>query len=76
MESMEDAQKVLDAYHSEQSVILGRSSQGFPIIQVDSVTGTNVNIGAGITAQPTNVFMIKGSASPSVVPISPTPKLR
>jgi hypothetical protein len=76
MESMEDAQKVLDAYHSEQSVILGRSSQGFPIIRVDSVTGTNVNLGAGITAQPTNMFMIKGTASPSVVPVSPTPKLR
>ena len=76
MESMEDAQKALDAYHAEEAVILGKSSQGFPVIRVDSVTGTNVNKGAGITGQSTNIFMIKGTASPSVVPVSPTPKLR
>ena len=76
LDSIEDAQRVLDAYHAEDVVILGKSSQGFPIIRVDTITGTNVNVGAGITAQPTNVFMIKGTASPSVVPVSPTPKLR
>ena len=76
LDSIEDAQKVLDAFHAEEIEILGKSSQGFPIIRANTVTGTNVNVGAGITAQPTNVFMIKGTASPSVVPVSPTPKLR
>jgi hypothetical protein len=35
------------------------------------MVGTNVNIGAGITEQPTNVFMIKGTVNPTVVPTNP-----
>lgn len=66
-----DAQAVLDKYHSGDSVILGKSQAGFPIVRVDGVTGINVNLGAGISSQPTNIFMIKGTASPSVVPMNP-----
>jgi hypothetical protein len=71
LNSIDDAQAVLDAYRSGSATILGRHPQGFPVIRVEGITGTNVNIGAGITNQPTNVFMIKGTASPSVVPINP-----
>ncbi|NBF04888.1 hypothetical protein GV819_21615 [Pseudomonas sp. Fl5BN2] len=70
-----DAQKVLDAYRSGNAVILGKNAQGFPVVRVDGVTGTNVNIGAGISSQPKNVFVIKGTKNPSIVPTSPNPKL-
>jgi len=71
MNSKADAQKVLDAYHKGSAKIIGRSSQGFPLVRYNGVAGTNVNLGAGFRNQPTNVFMIKGTKSPSVVPVSP-----
>jgi RHS repeat-associated protein len=71
LNSMDDANAVLEAYHSGAATILGRTKSGFPVVKVDGVTGTNVNRGAGILEQPTNVFMIKGTTSPSVVPINP-----
>jgi hypothetical protein len=69
--SVDDAQAVLDAYHSGSATILGKSPQGFPIVRFDGITGTNVNVGAGIRDQATNVFMIKGTSRPSVVPTNP-----
>jgi len=75
LKDISDAQKVLDAYRSGNAIILGKNAQGFPVVRVDGVTGVNVNIGAGINSQPTNVFIIKGTKSPSIVPTSPTPKL-
>lgn len=71
LDSVADAQKVLDAYRSGQAKIIGTTSQGFPIVRFDGVTGTNVNLGVNITNQPTNVFIIKGTKSPSVVPTNP-----
>ena len=71
MDSFDDAQAVLDAYKSGSGTIIGKSSQGFPIVRVDGVKGTNVNVGAGIESQSTNVFMIKGTKSPGVVPVNP-----
>ncbi|MNT97783.1 hypothetical protein D3C72_2401820 [compost metagenome] len=68
---MADAQKVLDAYHGGQVTILGKNAQGFPVVKFEGVTGTNVNIGVGIIQQPTNIFIIKGTKSPSVVPANP-----
>ena len=70
-DSKADAQAVLDAYHSGTATIIGKSSQGFPVVRYEGVTGTNVNLGAGFSNQPTNVFFIKGTASPSVVPTNP-----
>ena len=70
--SIEDAQAVLDAVHSGDAKLLGTSKSGNLVYRCDAVTGTNVNIGAGVTGQPTNVFMIKGTTSVSVVPTSPT----
>ncbi|MDI2254445.1 two-partner secretion system putative hemagglutinin TpsA2 [Pseudomonas aeruginosa] len=71
LNSVSDAQKVLDAYHTGQVKILGRNAQGFPVVKFEGVTGTNVNLGVGITDQATNVFIIKGAKSPSIVPTNP-----
>ena len=68
---MDDAQKVLDAYHAGKVQILGKNNQGFPIIKYEGVTGVNVNKGAGIDSQPTNVFIVKGTTKPSIVPTNP-----
>jgi hypothetical protein len=56
---------------ASEGTYLGTSSQGHLVYRFNGVTGTNVNVGAGITGQPTNVFMIKGTVSPSVVPTNP-----
>lgn len=69
--SREDAQRVLEAYHSEAAKIIGKNAKGQPIVRFDGVTGVNINRGAGVTNQPTNVFLIKGTKNPSVVPINP-----
>jgi RHS repeat-associated protein len=71
LNSLDDAQKVLDAVHSGEAVYIGTNNAGHPVFSYYGVTGTNVNLGAGIIEQPTNLFMIKGTSSPSVVPISP-----
>ncbi|MCG6146457.1 polymorphic toxin-type HINT domain-containing protein [Leptospira bandrabouensis] len=71
LDSVDDAQSVLNAVHSGDATLLGTSKAGHLVYRFDGVTGTNVNLGAGIKNQPTNVFMIKGTSSPSVVPTSP-----
>jgi hypothetical protein len=71
LNSLDDAQKVLGAYRSGSTTILGRSKDGFPVVRYDGVTGTNINVGAGISGQPTNIFMIKGTKNPSIVPMNP-----
>lgn len=71
MNSVSDAQKVLDAYHSGQVKILGKNGQGFPVVKFEGITGTNVNLGVGITDQPTNVFVIRGTKKPSIAPTNP-----
>jgi hypothetical protein len=71
LNSVDDAQSVLNAVHSGKATFLGTSKVGHQVYRFNGVTGTNVNVGAGITGQPTNVFMIKGTTSPSVVPTSP-----
>ncbi len=71
LNSIDDAQAVLDAVHSGQATFLGTSKAGHQVFRLNSVTGTNVNLGAGVSGQSTNVFMIKGTTSPSVVPTNP-----
>ena len=71
LNSVDDAKSVLNAVHSGKATYLGTSSQGHLVYRFNGVTGTNVNLRAGITGQPTNVFMIKGTTSPSVVPTNP-----
>lgn len=71
LSNQKDAQAILDAYKSGQATVVGQTKQGFPIVKFDGVTGTNVNIGANIPSQPTNIFIIKGTKSPSIVPTNP-----
>lgn len=71
MNSVSDAQSVLDAVHTGKATFLGTNKAGFPVFLFKGVTGTNVNVGAGITGQSTNVFIIKGTTSLSVVPTNP-----
>ena len=71
MRFREDAQRVLDEWHANDIEILGRHGQGFPVVRSSNVTGTNINVDAGFPSQTTDVFMIKGTRSPSVVPMNP-----
>ncbi|WP_264595544.1 hemagglutinin repeat-containing protein [Sphingobium sp. B12D2B] len=72
MASLSDAQAVLDAYHAGNATIVGKTVQGDPIVQVDGIVGINKNAGSGYDNQPTNIFIIKGTKSVSVVPTSPS----
>jgi len=71
MRSQVDAQQVLDAYRSGDATVLGQTQQGFPVVRYDGVTGLNNIPGAGFVNQETNVFIIKGTSSPSIVPTNP-----
>lgn len=62
---------MINAVHSGEAEFVGTMKGGHQVFKFTGVTGTNVNAGAGITNQSTNLFMIKGTASPSVVPINP-----
>jgi hypothetical protein len=68
--SANDAQQVLDEFHSGAAEVLGLKGSDI-VIRVRSVTGVNVNLRAGFPNQPTDVFFIKGTRSPSVVPYNP-----
>lgn len=69
--SLDDARQVLTDYHNGDAVVLGRTAHGDIVVRTNSVTGYNNNVGAGYLDQPTNVFIIKGTSSPSVVPTNP-----
>lgn len=71
LNSVDDAQSVLDAMHSGSATVLGKTNQGHIVVRFEGVTGFNNNAGAGFVNQPTNVFMIKGTTKPSVVPTNP-----
>ncbi|MFK7941455.1 MAG: hypothetical protein AB8B85_00840 [Paracoccaceae bacterium] len=71
MNSKEDAQKVLDEWHAGDLEIIGKNPNGFPVVRSPTTTGTNVNVGAGYPQQSTDVFIIKGTSSPSIVPTNP-----
>jgi hypothetical protein len=71
LNNVEEAQKVLDAYHSGEATVLGTAKNGHLVIRYDGVTGINVNTKSGYPMQPTNVFLIKGTAHPSIVPTNP-----
>jgi len=65
------AQNVLDAFHDGSGQILGVTRNGHIVVQVPSVNGFNNNPLNNYVDQVTNVFFIKGSSSPSVVPANP-----
>jgi len=72
LQSLDDAQAVLDAVHDGSATVLGTSKQGYLVVRVEKVTGFNNNPRSGFVDQATNVFYIKGSTKPSVVPHNPT----
>lgn len=72
LNSVADAQAVLDAYHSGSASILCKTRSGFPVARVPGIRETNVNVGADIQGQFTDVFFIKGTAKPSFVPTNPS----
>lgn len=61
---------MLDDFHSGGATVLGVKGNDI-VIRTNNVTGFNHNPGAGYPNQATNVFFIKGGASPSVVPYNP-----
>ncbi|WP_373466942.1 polymorphic toxin type 50 domain-containing protein [Streptomyces umbrinus] len=69
--SQEDAQAVLDAYHSGAVQVMGITKTGNIQIRVPSVVGYDNNPAMNRFGVPTNIFMIKGTKSPSVVPMNP-----
>jgi hypothetical protein len=66
-----EAQAVLDAAHAGEAQILGITRDGHIVVRYNGVIGYNQNPAKGYVHQPTNVFIIKGTANPSVVPTSP-----
>lgn len=60
---------MLDAYHSGKAKIIGKDKHGNPIVKFDKVTGMDNNLRHNRENNPTNIFKIKGTKSPSVVPI-------
>jgi hypothetical protein len=71
MSSLADARTVLANFHNGNVVVLGKAHNGHIIIRDNSVTGYNTNVRTGHVDQPTNVFMIKGTSNPSIVPYNP-----
>lgn len=69
---MDEAREVLDPFHNGSANIRGMKSSGNIVVEVLSVTGTNVTAVTGFPDQPTNEFFIKGLSSASVVPADPT----
>lgn len=67
-----EPQRVLDAFHSGDFELLGFKPNGDVVIRVRDATGYNMNERLGYINQPTNVFFIKGTVRPSVVPYNPT----
>ncbi|NBF09198.1 hypothetical protein [Pseudomonas sp. Fl4BN1] len=68
MNSVGDAQKLLDAYRIGQVKILGKNVPGGAVVKFEGVTEGSVNAVVGIISQPTNFFIIKGAMSSSIVP--------
>ena len=66
-----EAQTVLNAAHSGEAKILTQTVQGHVLIEYAGIIGFNNNVANGFLNQPTNTFLIKGSAAPSVVPTTP-----
>jgi RHS repeat-associated protein len=70
LNNLDDAKAVLNAVHSGEAEFVRTMKSGNQVFKFTKVTGTNVNAGGGITNQ-TNLFMIKGTTSPTIVPINP-----
>ncbi|WP_420112809.1 hypothetical protein [Pseudactinotalea sp.] len=63
------AQAILDAFHDGSAEVLGLKPNGDVVLRVEGVTGFHVS--GSYHDQLTNVFFVKGTVSPSVVPYNP-----
>ena len=71
MDSLDDAQGVLDAFHSGKGTVLKtNANQNRVYFMFKEITGNYVNAKHGIS-EASNVFMIKGSGTATVVPVNP-----
>ena len=76
LNSLDDAQNVLDAYNSgNYRLISENAKQSTVVIEVKGITGRYINTGNpnGLpdVNKPTNIFMIQSSRSPKIVPVNP-----
>jgi RHS repeat-associated protein len=69
--SASEAQIVLDEFRNGTAIFLGTKANGDIVVRSPTVIGYNVNIGSGFASQQTDVFFIKGTNSPVVVPYNP-----
>ncbi|WP_197409099.1 PAAR domain-containing protein [Psychrobacter sp. ENNN9_III] len=71
--STQEAQEVLDAFHSNKATIVGYNRQNQPIVRYDGISGvySTTNKNRVTYTAPTNYFIIKGTKKVSVVPTSP-----
>jgi RHS repeat-associated protein len=67
---LEEAQDVLDSFHDGTAEVIGVKGSDV-VVRNTRVTGYNNNPQSGYADQPTHVFFIKGTRSPSVVPYNP-----
>jgi hypothetical protein len=66
-----EAQKVLDAFRNGSAQVLSTGNNGQVKIRYKGAEGYNNNRGAGYPDQPTDIYIIKGTSSVSVVPTTP-----
>ncbi|WP_433646631.1 polymorphic toxin type 50 domain-containing protein [Kosakonia pseudosacchari] len=76
LNSLEDAQKVLNTYNSGNYRLISENpKQSTVVIEVKTVSGTYINVGNpnGLpdVNKPTSIFMIQSSSSPKIVPVNP-----
>ena len=76
LNSLDDAQKVLDAYNSgNYRLISENAKQSTVVIEVKGITGRYINTGNpnGLpdVNKPTNIFIIQSSRWPKIVPVNP-----
>ena len=76
LNSLDDVQKVLDAYNSGKYRLISKNvKQSTVVIEVKGITGRYINTGHpnGLPDinKPTNIFMIQSSGSLKIVPVNP-----
>ena len=76
LNSLDDAQNVLDAYNSgNHRLISENAKQSTVVIEVKGITGRYINTGNpnGLpdVNKPTNIFMIQSSGSRKILPVNP-----
>jgi hypothetical protein len=69
-EEVADAQRVLDAVHDGSAEVIAMTRGNDLLVRYEGLTGIHAN-GRMPSQVPTNLFVVKGTASPSVFPTNP-----